>query len=98
MRALTLTEIQKVSGAKTAVLKLTVVEMDILVTHSTLFSGTGTYGGHRLNMIIYPNEIHDLSDKLLPYDLSGTIYHNGHKIVPIAVEGGHIYKIYFDEG
>ncbi len=98
MRVLTKTEIAKVSGAKTVILKSTFVEMDILVTYSTRFLGTGTYGGHRLNMIIYPNEIHDLSDRLLPYDLSDTLFHNGHKIVPVAIEGGHIYKIFFDEG
>lgn len=98
MRMLTQREALEISGAKTAILKLTVVEMDILVTYSTRFMGTGTYGGHRLNMIIYPNEIHDLNDRLLPYNVSDTIFHNGHKIVPVEIEGGHIYKIFFDEG
>jgi len=91
-------EAQSVSGAKISVLKLTNLEMDILVTHTTRFMGTGTYGGNWLNMIMYPNAIHNLNDKLLPYDVSDTFFHNGHKIIPVAVEGGHIYKVMFGEG
>lgn len=98
MRSLNNKESQMVSGAKTAVLKLTNLEMDILVTNTTRFVGTGTYGGYWLNMIMYPNEIHNLNDKLLPYDVTDVFFHNGHKIIPIAVEGGHIYKVMFGEG
>ncbi|MCS5709846.1 hypothetical protein [Candidatus Berkiella aquae] len=98
MRNLNKNEIHQVSGANTTVLKLTAVEMDILVTHSTRFVGSGTYGGHRLNMIIYANEIHDLNDQLLPFNLSEPVYYNGHKIMANAIDGGHIYKILFNQG
>jgi hypothetical protein len=98
MRALNSNETKRVSGAKTAVLKLTHLEMDILVTNTTRFVGTGTYGGYWLNMILYPNAIHDLNNNPLAYDISGTFFHNGHKIIPVAVEGGHIYKVMFGEG
>ncbi len=98
MREIIAEELKQVYGAGATVLKLTVVQMDIMVTHSGRFEGTGTYGGHRLNMILYANEVHNLNDKLLPYDVSEVFYHNGHKIVPMEVAGGHTYSIFFDQG
>ncbi|MGE3318526.1 MAG: hypothetical protein AB7I18_04445 [Candidatus Berkiella sp.] len=98
MRILNQDETKTVSGAKTAILKLNYVEMDVLVTYSTRFVGKGTYGGYWLGLILYPNEVHDLGDNLLPYDVSDVFFHNGHMIIPIPVEGGHIYKIMLGEG
>jgi len=98
MRKLNQNETKTVSGAKTAILKLNHVEMDVLVTYTTRFVGNGTYGGYWLNMILYPNAVHDLGDNLLPYDVSDVFCHNGHRIIPVPVEGGHIYKIMLGEG
>ncbi len=98
MRRVTVEELKQVCGAGATVLKLTVVQMEIMVTHGDRFEGTGTYGGHRLNMILYANEVHSLNDKVLPYDVSDVFYHNGHKIVPTEISGGHRYSIFFNQG
>ncbi len=98
MRELITNEIQQVAGAKMSVQKITPTEIEILVTNSSRFVSAGTYGGHRLNVILYPNDVRDLNDNSLGYDLSGPFFHNGHWVNPILVQGGHIYQFLFDEG
>lgn len=98
MRLLKQAETFNVAGGKTAILTLTYLEMQVLVTGSTRFYATGTYAGHWLNMILYPNAIHDLNDNPLPYDISKTVFYNGHKITTTRVDDGHIYKILLGEG
>lgn len=98
MRDLDITEIQEVHGAKFNVIKVTPSVIEILVTNSSRYVSAGTFGGHRLNVILYPNDVCDLSDISLGYDLSQPFFHNGHKVIAVPVDGGHIYQFLFDEG
>ncbi len=97
MRPLTTTECHLTSAAKAALLSVSVTEVDIIVTNASKFVSAGTYGGHRLNVILYPNDVHDLFDKSLNYDLSKPFFHNGHIVEATVVPGGHIYKFIFDD-
>ncbi|MBS0287402.1 MAG: hypothetical protein JSR17_08905 [Proteobacteria bacterium] len=68
------------------------------MTNSSHFVAAGTYGGHRINVILYAYDVCDLYNKSLGYDLSKPFFHNGHLVNAIAVTGGHIYQFLFDEG
>ncbi len=98
MRSLTFLELQEVAGGKAFIQKLTPTVIEIVVTNSSRYVSSGTFGGHRLNVILYPNDVCDLYDNSLGYDFSGPFFHNGHMVNAIPVQGGHIYQFLFDEG
>ncbi|MGD9591188.1 MAG: hypothetical protein AB7V32_01555 [Candidatus Berkiella sp.] len=98
MRMLSSLELQQVAGAKVFIQKATPTVIEIVVTNSSRFVSAGTYGGHRLNVILYPNDICDLQDNSLGYDFSNPIFHNGHYVNAIPIQGGHIYQFLFNEG
>ncbi len=97
MRILTSTECHLTSAAKAALLSVSVIAVEILVTNTSKFVSAGTFGGHRLNVILYPNGVYDLHDNPLNYDLSKPFFHNGHIVEAVAIPGGHIYKFIFDD-
>lgn len=98
MRQLTLVEQQRVTGAQISVQKITSSGLEVVVTELSRFVSAGTYGGHRLNVILYANDVCDLYDKSLGYDLSETFFHNGHLVKAIPIADGHIYQFMFNEG
>lgn len=98
MRTLSLSELHTVNGARASLLNVRVTDMEILVTNSARYVCGGSYYGHHVNAILYANEVHDLADRNLGYDLSQPFSHNGHLVQATPVTGGYIYKIIFDEG
>ncbi len=98
MRTLTPNEINQVAGSDISIQKITSRGIDILVTGSSRFVSAGTYGGYRLNVILYADKICDLYDNILKYDFSGTIFHNGNSLTAVPVQDGHIYQFLFNEG
>lgn len=97
MRTLSISELHSVSAAKAALLRVSVTNVEILVTNASSFVSAGTFGGHRLNVILYPNAVHDLYDMPLNYDLSKPFFHNEHIVHATVVPGGHIYNFIFDD-
>ncbi len=96
MRTLTQKEMASVSAAKAVVQTLTPSMMEIVVTYGSKFEAKGSYGGHRLNVILYANAIHDLHDRPISCDFSKPFLINTYLATALSVEGGHLYRIEFD--
>jgi len=98
MKALTELQTKQVAGAMVSFGGISSTKVRILVTEDSEFTVPGLLNGQQINAQFYANKVVDSHGQLIANDLTSPFSHNGHLYQAEAIDGGHIYTIYFNQG
>ncbi|HRE32443.1 MAG TPA: hypothetical protein PLD88_10755 [Candidatus Berkiella sp.] len=98
MKTLSRQEMEHVYGGMVSFGGISPTTVRILVTDDSTFTVPGLLNGQQINATFYANNVNDINGNSLTADLNLPFSYNGHLFQAEAINGGHIYTIYFNQG